>query len=126
MGFIVAAGRARFAREVGREVVGEREKVGVLDRTRHRLLLRSLAQDDGVIREDHVDGRRQVGLAVRVTGEVLALQDDDRGKPVRKLLLRGRSLPGKGSSMCGEQRDQAENERRGEARREGRRDGEDV
>jgi hypothetical protein len=32
-------------------------------------------------------------------------------------LLRGRPLPSKGFSLCAEQREQAENEHRGEARR---------
>ena len=101
---------------------GRAEEVGVFDRTRHWLLLRSLAQDDGLIREDHVHRRWQIGLPVRVTGEVLTLEDDDRGKPVRQLLLRGRPLPSKSFSLCDEQREQAENEHRGEARREGSRD----
>jgi hypothetical protein len=102
-------------------MIGEREEVSVLDRARHRILLRSLAQDDGLVREDHVHRCWQVGLSVRITGGVLTLEDDDRGKPVCQLLLRGRLLPGKGSSLCDEQCDQAEDERHREARGEGSR-----
>ena len=113
--FIVAAGSTRFAGEVSREFVGEGEEVGILDRAGHRLLLRPLTQDNVVIGEDHVDGRWQVRLSICVAGEILALQDDDWGKPGRKLLLWCHALPGKGSSTSGEQRHQAESERRGEA-----------
>jgi hypothetical protein len=98
--------------EVSSEVIGEGEEIGVLDRARHRILLRPLAQDDGFIGEDDVDGRWQVGLSLFVTGELLMLEDDDRGKPVRQLLLRRHPLPGKGSAISDEQRDQAKSERR--------------